>query len=66
MGVCATISTGFCLYAYCVCSCHKFLDTYFETIEAGLISNYGEFAIIKIWIIHLFPNAYVFKCITIA
>lgn len=37
----------------------------FSTIDAGLISNYGEFAIIKIGIIYFFPNTYVFKCITI-
>ena len=65
MGVCATISTCFCLNAYCVCSCYKFLDAYFETIEAGLISNYGEFAIIKIWIIDFLPNADVFKCVAV-
>ena len=39
VGVCTTISTGFCLNTYCVCFCYKFLDAYLETIEAGLIPN---------------------------
>ncbi len=66
MGVCAAISTGLCLNTYRICSCYKFFDAYFKTIEAGLISNYGEFAIIKIGIIYFLPNTDVFKRISIA
>ena len=35
-------------------------------IEPGLISNYGEFAIIKIRVLHLFPDSYIFKCVTVS
>ena len=49
----------------CVGSRNKFLDTYFETIEGRLISNYGEFAIIKTGIIDFLPNADIFKCIAV-
>ena len=65
MSICASISACFCLKTNRIGSCNKFLDTYFETIEAGLISNYGEFAIIKIGIIHFLPNADVFKSVAV-
>lgn len=63
--VCAAISAGLCLKAYCVGSRCKFFNAYFEAIEAGLIPNYGEFAIIKIGIIYFFPNTDVFKCVAV-
>lgn len=44
---------------------YKFLYAYFEAIKARLISNYGEFAIIKIGIIHFLPDTYKLQCITI-
>ncbi len=49
----------------CVGSRNKFLNTYFETIEGRLISNYGEFAIIKTGIIDFLPNADIFKYIAV-
>ena len=66
MSISATVSTGFGLQRYGICLCYKFFNTDFKTIKSGLISNYGEFAIIKIGILHLFPDTNKFKCISIA
>ncbi len=66
VSVCAAISTSFCLNTNRICPRHKFLDTYLETIETGLIFNYGEFAIIKIGIIYFLPNTDIFKRIAVA
>ncbi len=43
----------------------KIVNTYFKAIQSRLISNYGEFAIIKIRIVYLLPNSNIFQCITI-
>lgn len=65
MSVGAAISSGFCVNTYGICSCYKFLNAYFETVEARLISNCGEFAIIKIGIVYFLPNTYVFKGVAV-
>lgn len=41
------------------------LNTYLKAIQSRLISNYGEFAIIKIRIVYLLPNSNIFQCISI-
>ena len=43
----------------------KLLDTYFKAVETCLISNCGEFAIIKIWIVEILPNTLIFLSISI-
>ena len=66
MCICAAISSSFSLKAYGICLCHKFLYAYFEAVEACLAFNYGEFAIIKIGIVHILPNSYVFQSVAVA
>ncbi len=60
------IPTGFCVKTDGVGSLNKFSYTDFEAIQTGLISNCGEFAIIKSWIINLFPNTNIFKRIPVS
>lgn len=45
---------------------HRVLYAYFETVKTCLISNYGEFAINKIWIIHFIPDTDKLRCVTVA
>ena len=49
-----------------VCSLCEFLHADFEGIEAGLISNCGDCAIIKRRIVHLLPDADILKRVAIA
>ena len=65
VGIGATISSCFGLKTNGVGPGNELFDANLEPIESGLTSNCGEFAIIKIGIVHLLPYAYVFQCITI-
>ncbi len=47
MGICASIASGFCLNGYGISPGNEFFYAYLETVKSRLISNYGEFAIIK-------------------
>ena len=62
---CATISSCFGLKTNGVGPGNELFDANLEPIESGLTSNCGEFAVIKIGIVHLLPYTYVFQCITI-
>ena len=51
------IASGFSLNGYGISPSNEFFYTYFEAVKARLIFNYGEFAIIKIRIIHFPPDS---------
>ena len=53
MRVSSPISSGLCLQAYSTRALNKFLDTNLEVIKTCIISNCGEFAIIKIGVVDL-------------
>ena len=66
MSVRTAVPASFCLQGDSSRTGYKFLYTDFETIQARLTSNCGEFAIIKIGIVHTFPHAKKFHSIAIA
>src|SRR3990167_11365287 len=51
-----TITTSLCPYPNCVCLSNPFFGADFIIVEADLAFNYGELAIIKIRIVHAFPD----------
>lgn len=55
VGVRSTITSCLCGQAYGPSLLHPFLNTDFKVIKSSLISNCGEFAIIKIWIMNTLP-----------
>ena len=44
---------------------YPFLNTELITIQTSLTFNYGEFAIIKIGVVDLFPDTKKFNCVSI-
>jgi len=62
----ATVSSRFCHQTNCVGFGNPFFDTELVTVQTGLTFNYGEFAIIKFWIMHLFPYTQEFDGIQIS
>ena len=65
MRIGTAIPAGLGLQAYGISMCHKLFDAYLETVKSRLVSNYGEFAIIKIRVVDLLPNAKKFNGIPI-
>ena len=53
----SAIASCLCLKTDGIGSGHKFLYADFEVVETRLVSNCGEFAIIKIWIVEILPDA---------
>ena len=62
----AAVTSCFGLQADGIGASDKLLDTYLKTVQTGLVSNYGEFAIIKIWVVYFLPNADVLQRIAVA
>ena len=54
--VCSTISSGLGFETNCVGFFHPFFYADLVAVQASLTSNCGEFAIIKIGVVYLFPN----------
>ena len=65
MRIGTAIPAGLGLQAHGISMCHKLFDAYLETVKSRLVSNYGEFAIIKIRIVHLLPNSDKFKRVSV-
>ena len=71
MGVCTvvllsrkgTIISDICLQADSTRALNKLFDTDFEVIQTCIISNCGEFAIIKIGIVYFLPYTDIFQCV---
>ena len=66
MRIRSSVPSGFCLQTYGIGTSYKLLHANLKTVESGLVSNCGEFAIIKNRIVNFFPNADKFKCIPVA
>ena len=66
MGICSSISSGLSLDRYGISARDKFFHAYFKAVKAGLISNCGEFAIIKIRIVNFFPDTNKFKRVSVS
>ena len=66
VGVSSAVATYFRLQTDCVCALNEFFYTDFKTVQARLTFNCGEFAIIKIRAVDLFPNADVFKRVLVS
>ena len=66
MGISPTIASGSGDEAHGVCALRKLLHANLERVQASLISNCGEFAIIKIRIVNTLPYAKKLHCVAIA
>ena len=66
MGIRAAVTSSLCLKRNGTCASYKFFYAYFEAVQTRLVSNCGEFAIIKIGIINTLPNAKELHRISIA
>ena len=56
MSISPTIAACLCFKTDGICTAYKLFYTNLKTIETRLISNCGEFAIIKIGIVEILPN----------
>jgi hypothetical protein len=52
MRTCAAISASSGFKAYRISFLNQFFNTDFKAIQSSLISNYGEFAIIKMGVVY--------------